>query len=112
MTRAAPSSVSTRHQEVTRLLQSGDLKSAAALSNRLTSEFPEYYPGWHTASFIALCLGQVDSAMQMIQRALADCGSDPRYLLQYARCLSAQRRVAESVAAAVAAQRSAVKDPQ
>jgi len=112
MTRAAPSSVSTRHQEVTRLLQSGDLKSAAALSDRLTSEFPEFYPGWHTASFIALCLGQVDGAMQMIQRALADSPSDPRYLLQYARCLSAQRRVADSVTAAAAAQRSAAKDPQ
>ena len=43
-----------RHQEVTRLLQVGDLKAAEALCSRLTADFPQFYPGWHSASFIAL----------------------------------------------------------
>jgi tetratricopeptide (TPR) repeat protein len=112
MTPAAQLSATARHQEVTRLLQVGDLKSAEALCNRLTTEFPEFFPGWHSASFIALCRGQIASASQMIERALANSPSDPRYLLQYARCLSAQRRLAESVASAAAAERAAAKDAQ
>lgn len=109
---AAESPEKARLQEVTRLLQSGDLKSAATLCSQLTSEYPQFYPAWHSASFIALCQGHIDSATQMVQRALNSAPSDPGYLLQYARCLSAQRRVADSVANAVAAEQSAANDPQ
>jgi tetratricopeptide (TPR) repeat protein len=112
MTPAAQLSATARHQEVTRLLQVGDLKSAEILCTTLTTEFPQFFPGWHSASFIALCRGQVASASQMIERALANAPSDPRYLLQYARCLSAQRRLPESVASAAAAERAAAKDAQ
>jgi tetratricopeptide (TPR) repeat protein len=112
MTFAAQASAQARHQEVTRLLQAGDLKSAEALCNRLTAEFPAFFPAWHSASFIALCRGQITSASEMIQRALADSPADPRYLLQYARCLSAQRRFAEGVATAAAAEGAAAKDAQ
>jgi tetratricopeptide (TPR) repeat protein len=99
-----------RHQEVTRLLQVGDLKSAAALCTRLTTEYPQFLPGWHSASFIALCLGQIASATGLIQRALVNAPSDPRYLLQYARCLFAQRQLPESIEAAANAQRMAPTD--
>jgi Tfp pilus assembly protein PilF len=101
-----------RHQEVTRLLQAGDLKTAEALCNRLTTDFPQFYPGWHSASFIALCRGQIATASQMIQRALTHSPSDPRYLLQHARCLGAQRHLTESIASAAAAERAAANDPQ
>jgi tetratricopeptide (TPR) repeat protein len=101
-----------RHQEVTRLLQVGDLKSAEALCNRLTADFPQFYPGWHSASFIALCRGQIATASQMIQRAVTHAPSDPRYLLQHARCLGAQRRFAESIASAAAAELAAANDAQ
>jgi tetratricopeptide (TPR) repeat protein len=111
-TAAQSSAALSRHQEVTRLIQAGDLKSAQTLCNRLTSEFPQFYPAWHSASFIALCRGQIDSAAAMIQRALTNSPSDPRYLLQYARCLSAQRRLAQSLASAAAAERAAANDHQ
>jgi tetratricopeptide (TPR) repeat protein len=101
-----------RHQEITRLLQVGDLKSAEVLCTRLTADFPQFYPGWHSASFIALCRGQVAAASQMIQRTLTHSPSDPRYLLQHARCLAAQRRLAESIARASEAERAAAKDAQ
>src|SRR5262249_37563762 len=69
-------------------------------------------PGWHSASFLALSRGQVVPATQMIQRALKNAPTDPRYLLQYARCLSAQRRLAESIDSAAAAEKTAARDPQ
>jgi tetratricopeptide (TPR) repeat protein len=116
MTAASQSSTaitaSVRHQEVTRLLQKGDLHSAATLCEQLTTEFPQYLPGWHSASFIALCRGQIEGAWQLIQRALAGSPSDPRYLLQQARVLAAQRRLPESIESAAAAEKAAAHDPQ
>lgn len=110
MSSAVHLSAMALHQEVTRLLQVGDLKSAEALCSRLTAEFPEFSPGWHSASFIALCRGRVGGAMETIRRALTNSPADPRYLLQYARCLSAQRRLADSIASAAAAERAAAND--
>lgn len=101
----------TLHQEVSRLLKVGDLKSAEGLCKRLIAAFPNFHPGWHSASFIALCRGRIAEASDMIQRALALSPSDPGNLLQHARCLSAQRRMQESVAAAASAELSAAKDP-
>jgi len=112
MTPAAQASALMRHREVTRLIQTGDLRSAEELCNRLTAEFPHFDPGWHSASFISWCRGQTASATEKIQRALTNSPGDPRYLLQYARCLASQRRVSESIAAARAAQSSAARDPQ
>jgi Tfp pilus assembly protein PilF len=112
MTLPPQSAAVTRHQEVTRLIQLGDLKSAETLCRGLTADFPQFYPGWHSASFIALCLGQLATAFELIERALANAPSDPRYLLQYARCLSAQRRYGESLQSAAAAQRAAANDAQ
>jgi len=94
------------------LLQKGDLNGAGALCDRLTTEFPQYLPAWHSASFIALCRGQVVNASQMIQRALAGAPSDPRYLLQSARVLAAERRLADSCETAGAAEKAASQDPQ
>jgi tetratricopeptide (TPR) repeat protein len=108
----ATATAAVRHQEVTRLLQKGDLNSAGTLCDRLTTEFPDFLPGWHSGSFIALCRGQVASASQMIQRALAGSPSDPRFLLQHARVLAAQRRLAESIDSAAAAEKSAANDAQ
>jgi len=113
MTAASQSSngANVRHQEVTRLLQKGDLNAAATLCDRLTAEFPQFLPAWHTASFIALCRGQIASASQMIHHALAGSPSDPRFLLQQARVLAAERRLAASLGSAEAAQKGAISDP-
>src|SRR3981081_1548959 len=48
----------------------------------------------------------------MIQRRLTHSPSDPRYLLQHARCLGAERRFAESIASATAAELAAASDAQ
>src|ERR1700754_1836186 len=108
----SPSAASVRHQEVTRLLQKGDLNGAGTVCDRLTTEFPEHLPAWHSASFIALCRGQIADASQMIRRALAGSPSDPRYLLQQSRVLAAERRLADSCETAAAAESAAAHDPQ
>ena len=102
---------SLRHQEVTRLLQKGDLNSAAALCDGITAEFPRFLPAWHSASFIALCRGQIADASLLIRRALAGSPDDPRYLLQEARVLAAERRHADSLESAGAAEKAAAQDP-
>ena len=108
----ASSVASVRYQEVTRLLQKGDLNTAADLCDRLIAEFPQFLPAWHSASFIALCRGQVAHASLAIQRALAGSPSDPGYLLQHARVLAAERRLAESIQSAASAERAAANAPQ
>jgi tetratricopeptide (TPR) repeat protein len=110
MSAPAQSLALTRHQEVTRLLQVGDLKSAAAACAGLTAQFPQFSPGWHSASFIALCQGQLAGALELIQRALALEPTDARNLLQYARCLFATGRLAESLEIAGTAERLSPKD--
>jgi tetratricopeptide (TPR) repeat protein len=110
MTSPLQPSATARHREVTRLLQIGDLSSAEALCQRLITEFPQFLAGWHSASFIALCRGQIANAAQLIQRSLAGAPSDPRYLLQHARVLAAQRRLAESIDSAASAATAAGQD--
>ena len=105
------SSAVTRHQEVTRLLQAGDLRAAAESCTRLNTEFPDFLPGWHSASFIALCRGQPQRALEHIRRALGRAPADPRFLLQNARCLSSLRRRTEALASAAAACEAAAADP-
>jgi tetratricopeptide (TPR) repeat protein len=112
---AAPQSssvASVRYQELTRLLQQGDLNAAATICDRLTAQFPHFLPAWHSASFIALCRGQVANASQAIQRALAGAPFDPGYLLQHARVLAAERRLAESMRSAANAEQAAANAPQ
>jgi Tfp pilus assembly protein PilF len=107
---AVPSSPIARHQEISLLLKRGDLKSAQPLCERLTVDFPKFLPGWYSASFIALYLGQPASALESITRALDDAPSDTRYLLLQARCFGALRRTPEALASAASAEKAAAGD--
>jgi hypothetical protein len=109
---ASPSAAREQHQEVTRLLRSGDLRSAETLCNQLMARFPQYHPALHSASFLALCRGDVNRASELIGTALLYSPAEPRYLLQRARCLSAEKRHAEGVTAAGMAEENAAGDPQ
>jgi tetratricopeptide (TPR) repeat protein len=106
----APSPAIARHQAVTRLLQQGDFKSADLLCRQLTGEYPQFLPGWHSASFIALCQGEATSALELINRALTNSPTDARFRLQQARCLDVLKRPQEAVASAVAAESAAAND--
>src|SRR5580658_3133030 len=110
MPSAVSSAATSRHREVTRLMHAGDLQSAQALCGRLLADFPDFVPGWHSSSFIALCRGQLGAATESIERALARAPADPVCLLQYARCLAAERRIEESITTAATAALAAAND--
>ncbi|HZO21170.1 MAG TPA: sulfotransferase [Steroidobacteraceae bacterium] len=95
---------------MTRLLQAGQLKAAEEQCRTLTSDFPLFLPGWHSASFIELCLGRLGPALESIGRALASSPADPRYRLQHARCLSALGKLPEALASAAIAESGALAD--
>lgn len=97
---------------MTRLLRTGDLTAAEALCKQLMARFPQYHPALHSASFLALCRGEVNRAAELIGTALLYDPAEPRYLLQQARCLAAERRHEEGVAAASLAERKAAGDAQ
>lgn len=109
MTTAAPAAI-TREHEVARYLERGDLKSAQALCRSLNAEFPQFAPGGHGASVLALRLGEPASALALIEQALASAPGDARYLLQRAHCLRALRRLPDALACAADAERTARND--
>jgi tetratricopeptide (TPR) repeat protein len=96
-----------RHQEIARLLSKGDVKTAEMCCERLTKAFPQFLPGWYSASFIALATGRCADALVAIQRALHGPTPDARIQLQYARCLAAVGSITEARASAGAAMSAA-----
>jgi Tfp pilus assembly protein PilF len=110
MKQAPSSSAVARHQEIARLLNRGDLKTAEICCERLTNEYPQFLPGWYSASFIALALGRSADALVAIQRALEAGAPDARIHLQYARCLMAVGRMTEACASAATALTAARND--
>lgn len=107
LTSSSSAAAVERHQEIARLLSRGDLKTAETCCERLTREFPQFLPGWYSASFIALALGHPADALVAIQRALEGGVPDARIQLQYARCLAAVARVTEASLSAAMAMRAA-----
>ncbi|HEY3787038.1 MAG TPA: sulfotransferase [Steroidobacteraceae bacterium] len=110
MSSSASAAAIARHREVTRLLKEGNLKAAEQHCGALTSEFPQFMPGWHSRSFIELCLGRLGPALEAVGRALATSPDDARYRLQEARCLSALGRRSEAQASVAIAAASAGRD--
>jgi hypothetical protein len=99
-----------RHQEIARLLNRGDLKTAEIWCERLTKECPQYLPGWYSASCVALALGRSANALVAIQRALEGGAPDAQIHLQYARCLIAIGRMTEARVSAATALEAARND--
>jgi hypothetical protein len=58
MNRPPSLSAVARHQEIVRLLNMGDLKTAGIRCEQLTQECPQFLPGWYSASVIALAAGR------------------------------------------------------
>jgi Tfp pilus assembly protein PilF len=110
MNRPPSLSAVARHQEIVRLLNMGDLKTAGICCEQLTQECPQFLPGWYSASVIALASGRNADALAAIQRALEGCAPDARFHLQYARCLAAVGRVIEARDSAATAMKAAGND--
>ena len=72
---------------VWRSLRDNDVNQALAACRQLNGQFPGYAPGWHTASQLALKLGNPSAALTAIDRALAIDPGNTTGLLQRAVCV-------------------------
>lgn len=73
--------------EVWEKLNADDARQAIAACERLNREFPNYAPGWHTASLLALRLGNAGMALDAIREALRMEPERVSWALQEAQCL-------------------------
>jgi len=72
---------------VWRSLEDEDVPRALASCEQLNRRFPDYAPGWHTASRLALRLGNPPAALAAIEKALAIEPDSTEGLLQRAVCI-------------------------
>ena len=72
--------------EVWRLLERGDTRGAINACERLNREYPDFASGWHTASQMAMKLGNASLALDAIRQATRSEPDKPMWLLQEARC--------------------------
>ena len=103
--------MTTLHQQVLRLIKSGDWRGADAVCRQLNVRFPNFAAGWFAASHIALAQGAAAPALQAIDRVVAAEPQNPAFRLHRARCLLALRRRREALDAADAAELCASGDP-
>ena len=78
------------------LLERGEVKQAVASCRLLNQRYPDYAPGWHSTSQIALRLNNRAVALEAINRALQLQADNPGYLLQQANCLMRLGRTHEA----------------
>lgn len=76
-------------------LEKGDTRQAIGACERLNREFPNYASGWHTASQLALKLGNPAMALDAIREALRMEPEQVLWVLQEAQCLWRQGRTDE-----------------
>ena len=81
--------------KVWELMNRGALKEAAIECENLNRQFPDFGPGWHTASQLLLRLGNLPAALTAIDRALTTEPSRSAWQLQRAVCLGRLRRYAD-----------------
>ena len=67
-------------------LERGEARAAIDTCERLNREYPEFASGWHTASHMALKLGNPAMALDAIRRATRIEPDHSLWLLQEARC--------------------------
>ena len=73
--------------QVWECLKANDVRQAISACERLNSEFPNFASGWHTASQLALKLGNARMALGAIREALKMEPEQVPWALQEAQCL-------------------------
>jgi tetratricopeptide (TPR) repeat protein len=97
-----PTGADALERSIIQLAQQGKLKEAARAAQQLTSNFPHYAGGWHTASHLALQLKNPKAALQAIDKALSLTPGNVQWLIQRAQCLTQLGRAAEARSIAMA----------
>lgn len=88
-------SAKTLQDQVWQLVEQGQMRQAAAACQRLNQRYPDYAPGWHSASQLAQRLKNPEVALQAIGRAVALEPDNAAWLLQQANCLMRLGRMRE-----------------
>ncbi len=96
-------------EQVTRLIDAGDLRQALAACQHLNQGFPDYAYGWYLASYLMKKVRHFADALRAIDRALALSAED-KYLLHRAKCLFEASQVAAATEQAVALHERAFDD--
>jgi tetratricopeptide (TPR) repeat protein len=82
-------------KRVWEMMGKNDVRQAIADCERLNRRYPDFAPGWHTASHLALKLNRPEQALIAIEKALSlDC-EKTAWLLQQALCLARLGRMNE-----------------
>jgi tetratricopeptide (TPR) repeat protein len=84
---SASTAARSLEDRVWRSLRAKDTKQALAACEQLNREHPDYASGWHTASQLALRLGNVPAALAAIDKALQLDPDNTAGLLQRAICV-------------------------
>ena len=82
------------------LIEQKKVKQAIAECERLNRQYPDFAPGWHTASRLASMLNRPTAALAAIDRALAIEPNNVTWLLQQGLCMMALGQI-EQVTAVV-----------
>lgn len=77
-------------------LRDKDPRQAIAHCEELNRQYPQFAPGWHTASHLAIRLNKPAMALAAIDHALALEPGKPAWLLQKALCLAKLDRTDEA----------------
>ena len=85
----------TLEQRIWAQVEAGQSRAAIAACEQLNRDYPDYAPGWHTASRLALQLNNLPIALSAIDRALAIEPESTPWLLQKGLCLAKLRRIPE-----------------
>jgi tetratricopeptide (TPR) repeat protein len=82
-------SVQEQEAEVKKLIEDGQFREAAVACDALNLQFPEYEPGWYTASRLAMMVKEPVLAVRAIDRALQLSPGKPEWLFQKLACQTA-----------------------
>jgi len=82
-----PTHATALEAEVWECLSKNEVQQAISACERLNSEFPNFASGWHTASQLALKLGNTQMALDAIQEARRMDSEPVAWALQEAQCL-------------------------
>lgn len=77
------------------LMGQNKAREAVAECEKLSLQFPEFGPGWHTASHLAMKLDNVPAALTAIERALSIDSAQAIWRLQKAVCLARLGRLGD-----------------
>ena len=78
-----------QERAIKQLMRAGRLRDAAAACDRLNQRYPEFVPGWATATDLALRVNEPEIATRANENALRLAPGQPALLLQRVQCLMA-----------------------